>query len=94
MSINGLIMLGLLVLLYRRKRFHGRIICAYVILYATTRFFIERVRGDADRGFVLGGLLSTSQLLSIVLAILALAAYVALARRHRLLGEPDWSPAR
>jgi hypothetical protein len=42
---------------------------------------------------VLGGLLSTSQLLSIVLAILAAAAYVALAKRHGLSGEPDWSPA-
>ncbi len=93
MSLNSLLILGVLLLLYRNKRFHGRIISVYVLLYGVTRFFIEFVRGDADRGFVLGSRLSTSQFLGILLALAALFSYVALGRRHRLSGEPDWRPA-
>ena len=93
MSGNALLILGILVLLYRNKRFHGRIISVYVLLYATTRFFIELVRGDADRGFVFGSRLSTSQFLGLLLAILAGVTYLALDRRHRHLHEPDWRPA-
>ena len=93
MSLNALSILGILVLLYRNKRFHGRIIVVYGMLYGATRFFIEFVRGDADRGFVFGTGWSTSQFLGLVLAILAGLTYVALDRRHRLLNEPDWRPA-
>ena len=84
MSLNSIAILGILLLAYRHKSFHGRIIVVYVMLYSITRFFIEFVRGDADRGFVFGGTLSTSQFLAIVLCALAAAAYTALARRHRL----------
>jgi phosphatidylglycerol:prolipoprotein diacylglycerol transferase len=93
MSLNSLAILGLLLLLYRRKRFHGQIISVYVLLYTTTRFFIEFVRGDADRGFVIGGRLSTSQFLGVLLAIVAGTAYLFLDARHRRSNEPDWRPA-
>lgn len=93
LSLNSLLILLVLVLLYRRKRFHGRIITVYVVLYSVTRFFIEFVRGDAERGTVFGGRLSTSQFLGILLAAAAAAAYAALDARHRRLGEPDWRPA-
>lgn len=93
MSLNSLAILGILLVLYRHKRFHGRIISVYVLLYAITRFFLEFVRGDADRGFVFGGRLSTSQCLGLVLAVAAGVAYRILDTRHRLSGEPDWRPA-
>jgi phosphatidylglycerol:prolipoprotein diacylglycerol transferase len=70
---ESLMCLGLfffLVWLARRKRFDGEIILAYSILYAIGRFLLEFVRGDADRGFVFGNMLSTSQFIAvIVLAI-------------------------
>jgi len=94
MSLNALMLLGILMVLYRKKRFHGRILVVYVILYSLTRFALEFVRGDAERGFVLGGRLSTSQFLAIVTAVAAIGAYAALDRRHRRSGEPDWRPAR
>jgi phosphatidylglycerol:prolipoprotein diacylglycerol transferase len=84
MSLIGFAILGVLVLLYRRKRFDGQIIVAFVALYAAARFFVEFVRGDADRGFLFGGLLSTSQALGIPLALGAAAAYVHLSRRARV----------
>lgn len=92
MSLNAVAILGILMLLYRRKRFHGQIVSAYVLLYAITRFFIEFVRGDADRGFVIGGRLSTSQFLGLVLAVAAGMGYLALDSRHRRSNEPDWRP--
>lgn len=84
LSLNSLIIFFILAWLYRRKRFNGQIILAYVLLYAVARYFIEYVRGDAARGFVFGGLLSTSQLISIIIFIAAAACYVVLARRSRL----------
>lgn len=92
-SLNGFVLLGVVVYVYARKRFHGQVITAFVALYAVSRFCLEYVRGDAERGFVLGGLLSTSQLLSIGLFFVAVAGYLALDRRHRASGDPDWKPA-
>jgi phosphatidylglycerol---prolipoprotein diacylglyceryl transferase len=61
-----------------RKRFDGQVTLAYVFLYAVARFVIEFYRGDAARGMVLGGWLSTSQFIAIlmVLAVLFLYPYV------------------
>jgi len=93
MSLDSLAILGILVLIYRHKRFHGQIISVYVLLYAASRFFLEFLRGDADRGSLFGGRVSTSQLLGLILAAAAVAAYRALDARHRRSGEPDWRPA-
>ena len=53
----------------------------FVLLYAVTRFVIEMVRDD-PRGFIWGGLLSTSQGLGIPLAILSVFMLFYL-KRHR-----------
>jgi len=55
----------LLAWLYRRRPPTGRVFAAYLLLYGMGRFLLEYTRGDAERGFVLGGLLSTSQAISI-----------------------------
>jgi phosphatidylglycerol:prolipoprotein diacylglycerol transferase len=86
MSAISWAILGVLLLVYRRKRFDGQIIAIYVALYTIARFFVELVRGDAERGFVFGGPMSTSQFLSLLLAVAAAAAYVGLARRATLRG--------
>lgn len=65
---------GLLVRLARRKTFDGQILLAYSMLYAVGRFLLEYVRGDVDRGFLFGGLVSTSQFIAVVIVVLALAA--------------------
>jgi phosphatidylglycerol---prolipoprotein diacylglyceryl transferase len=69
---ESLICFGLflfLVWLTRRKRFNGQIILIYSILYAVLRFLLEYLRGDADRGFVFGGLLSISQLIAVMIVL-------------------------
>jgi phosphatidylglycerol:prolipoprotein diacylglycerol transferase len=69
-SAAGLIIFGLLLLIERRGRsFPGRTFWLFVLLYSISRFVIEFYRGD-DRGMVAA--LSTSQLISIVLAPLSL----------------------
>jgi phosphatidylglycerol:prolipoprotein diacylglycerol transferase len=80
-SIVCLILFLWLVRLSRRKRFDGEVILAYTFLYAAGRFVIEFFRGDADRGFVFGGLLSTSQFIALVLAPIALVLWFARKRR-------------
>ena len=70
-----------LVRLSRRKRFDGEVILAYTLLYAIARFVLEFFRGDADRGFVLGGLLSTSQFIALLLGPAAIALWVVRRRR-------------
>ena len=53
----------------RRKSFHGQVVVSYLALYAVARFAIEFYRGDASRGSVLGGLLSTSQFISVLMLL-------------------------
>lgn len=73
-SIFCFLLFGALVRLARRKAFDGQILIAYSLAYAVGRFVIEYFRGDVDRGFLFGGLFSTSQFIAIVIALLALAA--------------------
>ena len=40
---------------------------AYLVTYGIARFVIEFFRGDPDRGFVLGGALSTSQAIAAIM---------------------------
>ena len=71
--------LGLFVLLLRlarRTRMAGDVILAYTLLYASARFGLEYFRGDADRGFVFGGLLSTSQFIALVMIAISLSLLV------------------
>jgi phosphatidylglycerol:prolipoprotein diacylglycerol transferase len=83
-SLACLALFLLLVWLARRKRFDGQIILAYSILYAVARLFLEYFRGDADRGFVLGGLLSTSQLIAIVVLAVCVPAFL-IRSRHAIV---------
>ncbi len=73
----------LLVWLARRKRFDGEIILAYSIIYAVIRFLLEYLRGDADRGFVLGGWLSISQFIAGVVFVFCLPLFLMKLKRKR-----------
>ena len=72
-----LILLVLLATERKGRPFAGRTFWLYLFLYAVSRFVIEFYRGD-ERGNV--GIFSTSQFISLVLAPLAIAMLVYLAR--------------
>jgi phosphatidylglycerol:prolipoprotein diacylglycerol transferase len=65
-----------LIWLTRRKRFEGEIVLAYALCYAVARFILEFFRGDLDRGFLLGGLLSTSQFIALLVGGVSLVIMV------------------
>ena len=74
-EFSGLVVLyvGLLIL-SRKKKFDGQVVLTYFLAYPILRSIVEIYRGDTIRGFVIDGVLSTSQALSIV--IFAAAAWV------------------
>jgi phosphatidylglycerol:prolipoprotein diacylglycerol transferase len=83
-SAATLLIFGILLWLSRRKLFHGQVALAYIFLYAVARFVIEFYRGDAARGTVLGGWLSTSQFISILMVITVALVYPYLNRKLRV----------
>jgi phosphatidylglycerol:prolipoprotein diacylglycerol transferase len=84
-SIACIAIFALLVFWAPRKRFHGQITLAYVVLYAVVRFAIEYFRGDVARGFVFGGLFSTSPFISLGMLLAALAVTPYLMKKQRVL---------
>jgi phosphatidylglycerol:prolipoprotein diacylglycerol transferase len=71
----GAVLLIFIVLLvmHRRRRFHGQVILAYAVMYSVARFIIEFWRDD-PRGEILD--LSSSQFIAIFIFAGALAAFV------------------
>lgn len=68
----------LLFLLYIKKiqKFDGQVFLLYLMLYSCGRSIIEEFRGDEARGFVFDGFLSHSQLISLVLFLVAFYFYI------------------
>jgi len=83
-SLACFLILGILLWMAPRKRFHGQVVLAYVVLYAVARFVVEMFRGDAIRGFVFGGRLSTSQFIALLMVAAAALVFPYLWRRNRL----------
>jgi phosphatidylglycerol---prolipoprotein diacylglyceryl transferase len=72
-------------LFYARRSFDGQVMLLYLSLYAVSRAVLEVYRGDAERGWFmadqLGEMLTWSQGMSILLAIMAIAVFFIGARR-------------
>jgi phosphatidylglycerol:prolipoprotein diacylglycerol transferase len=66
----------LLLWLLRHKQFDGQVMGAYLFLYGLARFFIEFFRGDPGRATVFGGLVTGTQLISVLLVIAGGALWI------------------
>jgi len=64
-ALCGVAIFTVLCAVRRHKRFHGQVMLAYLFLYTIARTAVELFRGDRERGLFFGGLLSTSQLISL-----------------------------
>ncbi|HUS19718.1 MAG TPA: prolipoprotein diacylglyceryl transferase [Terriglobales bacterium] len=64
-----MVITSILLLMWRHRRFPGQIFGTYCFLYGVARFFLEFLRGDPGRGSVFGGLLTLTQVISIVFVI-------------------------
>jgi phosphatidylglycerol:prolipoprotein diacylglycerol transferase len=87
-SAATLVLFGLLLWLSTRKRFHGQVALAYVILYAVARFALEFYRGDAARGTVLGGWVSTSQFIAVLMVVTVALVWPYLNKKQRVAAAP------
>jgi len=59
----------LLMWLFKRRKFDGQVMGAYLFLYGIARFFLEFLRDDPGRGEVFGNTMSGTQLIAIGLVI-------------------------
>ena len=82
--VNALIMWGVMLLVYRRRKFYGQVVVAFLIYYGVTRFLLEFFRGDADRGMWFGQTISTGQIAMIVSIIAGLVLWFFLRKRTRI----------
>ena len=64
---------GALILLRPSKKFDGQLFWFYPLFYAVLRFILEFFRGDAVRGLYFGGIISTSQLIAVLMFCISLA---------------------
>jgi phosphatidylglycerol:prolipoprotein diacylglycerol transferase len=80
-SLGAFILLFVLLAVLKNRRFQGQVFALYLLAYAILRFCLEFFRGDAARGTVFGGALSTSQFIAIVVVFLTLAALPLIAKR-------------
>lgn len=85
-ALFGLLALVGVVVFYQRRRFPGETFAGLIAAYAVWRFFTEMVRADADRGLWFKGLLSTSQIVSLVVLPVTLWIWRRELRRVKLVG--------
>lgn len=84
-SLGNLAIFFILLFFAPIKRAHGQVALVYLILYSLMRSLTETMRGDTARGFLLGGLLSTSQFISLIMSTLALLCMLYLWHKNRPL---------
>lgn len=89
-----------LLLVRSRKRFHGQVALTYFILYPLLRFVVEMFRGDKIRAFFFHWpepgkemLLSTSQGISILVALAGLVLTILILRQKSRAAAPSAAPA-
>ena len=91
-SFAMLLVFFFLLWLHKRKRFSGQVVLVYGLLYAVIRFAVEFVRDD-PRGDILGLTtltgLSTSQMISLIIGIVALVLLISRNRKTRTLNYED-----
>lgn len=74
-TLSGTIIFLVLLVLHRKRKFEGQVLLWFLILHSTARLFLERFRGD-DRGLVLGGDITVTQLVAILILIASVIALI------------------
>lgn len=83
---EAMLNLIIFIILYRtgrRKKFKGQCVLLYGMLYPVGRSIIEIFRGDTERGFIISGIISTSQGISILIFVMCLIIYLKTIKKHR-----------
>lgn len=64
----------------KKKKFDGEVFLLYIIIYPVVRAILETFRGDTIRGFIIDGVLSTSQFISIIWVVIATIVWLKILR--------------
>jgi len=64
--LNAVAMFFVLLLARKWRKFYGEVGAVFLMYYGFSRFFIEFLRGDEDRGVYFGGAISTGQIVMIL----------------------------
>ena len=75
-----LVMLLLLVM-KRKRRFYGQLFLMYLMLYAVGRFVLEYFRGDIGRGFVVEDYVSHSQFIAFCVLLIVAIVYARMVKK-------------
>ena len=71
-SFGNFIVFLILFWMQKRKKFDGQLLAGYFILYPIVRITVEIFRGDDIRGFVIPGIISTSQFIGFWMMLLGI----------------------
>ncbi|MBK8171546.1 MAG: prolipoprotein diacylglyceryl transferase [Sandaracinaceae bacterium] len=85
-SAAGLVLFGMTMFVWHKRKFRGQPLLVLVIGYSAWRFLIEFLRDDPERGGAFN--YSTSQLISLALLPLGIFFYVVWNKRARDAGYP------
>lgn len=89
-SIWCLLLFFFLIIIDNRRKFEGQTFLLYAILYSVERFFVEGMRTDS---LMLFGVLKQAQVLSVILIVVGIIAYILLSKRPagdpRIVAEVD-----
>ncbi len=80
---NALVMGVVLFVIYKFRKFKGQVLASFFIYYGISRFLIEFLRGDEDRGLFFGDVLSTGQIAMIGAFAVGVFLYIWLPRKEK-----------
>lgn len=66
----NMVIFGILILVWRKKKWDGHVFGTYAFLYGVARFFLESFRDDPQRGSLFDGFISTTQLVALLMVVL------------------------
>jgi phosphatidylglycerol:prolipoprotein diacylglycerol transferase len=80
-ALGNLIICFLLLWTWGCRKYSGQVFVYYLLFYGVLRFFVEFLRGDADRGLFFNGAISTSQIISLLAIAVGLIMMTAIRNR-------------
>jgi phosphatidylglycerol:prolipoprotein diacylglycerol transferase len=91
-AFGNFVICAVLLWMWKRQKFSGQVFALYMLLYSVLRFGLEFLRGDAERGLWLGGMISTGQ--SIAICTFAAGVVLWMMRKGTVIDAmPDLTPA-
>lgn len=82
--LNAVVMFFVLRLVHKYRRYYGQQLVAFFLYYGVTRFLIEFLRGDVDRGLWFDNTLSSGQIAMVIAFAFGVVLHFALHKREAI----------